>query len=65
MKYEYNPALGDILLDGTIGRSSAGGDVWNQQKTFGLSGLTGNAYLYIGASSPAFSFDLYFAKFNT
>lgn len=65
LKYEYNPALGDLLLDGTIGRSSAGGDIWNQQKTFGLSGFTGNAYLYIGASSPAFSYDLYFAKFNT
>lgn len=65
IKYSYNKALRDVLLDGSIGRSSAEGNEWQQQKTFGLSGLTGNAYLYIGSSSAVFDFNLYFAKFNT
>lgn len=64
VQYKYNPNLGDILLDDSIGRSSASGAEWEQEKTFTLSGYTGNAYLYIGASGAAFDYNLYLAKFN-
>ncbi|MCC3388216.1 hypothetical protein G5B36_26610 [Enterocloster aldensis] len=64
VQYRYNPNLGDILLDGSIGRSSSSGAEWEQEKTFTLSGITGNAYLYIGASGAAFDYNLYLARFN-
>lgn len=64
VQYRYNPNLGDILLDGSIGRSSSSGAEWEQEKTFTLSGITGNAYLYIGAFGAAFDYNLYLARFN-
>lgn len=64
VQYRYNANLGDILLNESIGRSSSSGAEWEQEKTFSLSGQSGNAYLYIGSSSAAFEYGLYMAKFN-
>lgn len=64
VKYRYNASLGDILVNGSIGRSSSAGNEWQQEKTFTIGTQTGNAYLYIGSPFAVFDFKLYVARFN-
>ena len=59
--YTLNTALGDVLLEDTIG----GTGNWSTQKTFNVSGITGNVYLYICSRTSESSANLYVARFNS